>query len=45
MEAVRLYTTQVMPSLKPVSFYYFLSVKLEEEGLLEHDHITMNTTI
>ena len=44
MEAVRQYTTQVMPSLKPVSFYYLLSVKLEE-GLLEHDHITMNSTI
>ena len=43
MEAVRLYTTQVMPVLKPVNF---LSVKnMLKEGLLEHDHITLNTTV
>ena len=42
MEAVFLYTTQVMPALKPVNF---LSVKnMLEEGLLGHDHITLNTT-
>ena len=42
MEAVLLYTTQVMPALKPVNF---LSVKnMLEEGLLGHDHITLNTT-
>ena len=35
------HTTQVMPSLKAVNFNYFLSVK----GFLEHDHITVNTTI
>ena len=35
-----------MPSLKPVNFNYFLSVKnMLEEDLLEHDHITSNTTI
>ena len=29
-----------------VNFNYFLSVKnMLEEGLLEHDHITLNTTI
>ena len=38
--------TQVMRSLKPVNFNYFLSVKnMLEEGLLEHDHITLNTTM
>ena len=38
--------TQVMQSLKPVNFNYFLSVKnMLEEGLLEHDHITLNTTM
>ena len=32
-----------MPALKPVNF---LSVKnMLEEGLLEHDHITLNTTV
>ena len=37
---------QVMRSLKPVNFNYFLSVKdMLEEGLLEHDHITLNTTM
>ena len=31
---------------KPVNFNYFLSVKsMLEEGLLEFDHITLNTTI
>ena len=46
MEAVRPSTTQVMSSLKPVNFNYFLSVKnMLEEGLLEHDHVTLNTTI
>ena len=36
MEAVLLYTTQVMPALKPVNF---LSDKnMLEEGLLGHDH-------
>ena len=47
MEAVRRYTTQVMPShSKPVNFNYFLSVKnMLEEGLSEHDHITLNTTV
>ena len=46
MEAVLPNTTQVMSSLKPVNFNYFLSVKsMLEEGLLEHDHITLNTTI
>ena len=46
MEAVRPYTTQGMSSLKPVNFNYFLSVKnTVEEGLLENDHITLNTTI
>ena len=46
MEAVRPYMTQVMPSLKPVNFNYFLFVKnVLEEGLLEHDHVTFNTTI
>ena len=45
MEAVQPYTTQVMPFLKSVNFNYFLSVKnMLEEGLLEHDHITLNTT-
>ena len=38
--------TQVMRSLKLVNFNYFLSVKnMLEEGLLEHDHITLNTTM
>ena len=33
-------------SLKPVNFIYFLVVKnMLEEGLLEHDHITLNTII
>ena len=42
MEVVCPYTTQVMPALKPVNF---LSVKnMLEEGLLGHDHITLNTT-
>ena len=42
MEVIRLYTTQVMPALEPVNF---LSVKnMLEEGLLEDDHITLNTT-
>ena len=46
MEAVRPYTSQVMPSLKPVNFNYFLSVfYMLEEGLLELDHTTLNTTI
>ena len=46
MEAVRPYMTQVIPSLKPENFNYFLSVKnMLEEGLLEFDHITLNTTI
>ena len=46
MEAVRPYMAQVMPSLKPVNFNYFLFVKnMLEEGLLEHDHITLNTRI
>ena len=44
MEAIRTYTTQVMPSLKPVNFNCFLSDMLEE-GLLEHHHISLNTTI
>ena len=44
MEAIRTYTTQVMPSLKPANFNCFLSDMLEE-GLLEHDHISLNTTI
>ena len=39
MEAVRPYMTQVIPSLKPVNF------DMLEEGLLEFDHITFNTTI
>ena len=40
------HTTQVMPSFKAVNFNYFLSVKnMLEEGLLEHDHITVNITI
>ena len=45
MEAIRTYTTQVMPSLKLVNFncFEFLSDMLEE-GLLEHDHISLNTT-
>ena len=35
MEAVQLYTRQVVPSLKPVNVNYFLSVKnMLEEGLL-----------
>ena len=34
--------TQVISSLKPVNFNYSLSVKnVLEEGLLEHDHITI----
>ena len=42
MEAVRLYTTQVMPALKPENF---LSVEnMLEEGLLEDDHTTLYTT-
>ena len=46
MQAVRPYTTQVMPSLKPVYFNCLLSVKNGlEEDLLEHDHITLNTTM
>ena len=46
MEAVQPYTSQVMPSLKPVNFNYFLSVfNMLEEGLLELDHTTLNTTI
>ena len=46
MEAVRPNTTQVMSSLKPVNFNYFLSDKnMPEEGLLEHDHVALNTTI
>ena len=46
VEVVRPYTTQVMQSLKAVNFNYFLSVKnMLEEGLLEHDHIALNTTI
>ena len=44
MEAVRPYTAEVMPYLKPVNFNYFLLVKnMLEEGL--HDQITLNTTI
>ena len=45
MEAVRTYTTQMMPSLKAVNFDYFFSVKtckILEEGLLEHDHSVVN---
>ena len=34
MEAIRPHTTQVI-----------LSLNMLEEGLLEHDHITLNTTI
>ena len=46
MEAVRPYTRQVLPSLKPVNVNYFLSVKnMLEEGSSERDHITLNTTI
>ena len=46
MKAARTHTTQVMPSLKPVNFNDFLLVKnILEEGLLEHDHITLKTTI
>ena len=46
MEAVWPYTTHVMPSLKPVNFNYFLLVKnVLKEGLLEHEHIALNTTI
>ena len=42
MEVVRPYTIQVMPSLKPVNFNYFLSLKnMLDEGLLKHDHITV----
>ena len=38
--------TQVMSSLEPMNFNYFVSVKnMLEEGLLEHDHVTLNTTI
>ena len=37
---------QVMRSLKPVNFNYFLSVKnMLKEGLLERDHVTLNTTM
>ena len=39
MEAVRPYTKQVVPSLKPVNANYFLAVK----NMLE-DHFTLNTT-
>ena len=46
MEAIRPYTTHVMPSLKPVNFNYFPLVKnVLKEGLLEHEHIALNTTI
>ena len=46
MEAVRPYTTHVMPFLKPVYFNYFPLVKnVLKEGLLEHEHIALNTTI
>ena len=46
IEAVQTYTTQVMPSLKAVNLNHFFSVKIMlEEGLLEHDHTTVNTTI
>ena len=46
MEAVQLYMSQVISSLKQEKFSYFLSVEnMSEEGLLEHDHITLNTTI
>ena len=39
MEAVRPYTTQVIPCISQTS-----ELQLEE-GLLEFDHITLNTTI
>ena len=46
MEAIRPYTTHVMPSLKPVNFNYFPLLKnVLKEGLLEHEHIALNTTI
>ena len=40
-----MYMTQVMPSLRAVNFNYSLSVKHMSEGLLEHDHIRVNTTL
>ena len=43
MESVRPYKKQVMPSLKPENFNYFLLVafkNLLQEGLFEHDHTT-----
>ena len=46
MEAVQPYMSQVISSLKQEKFSCFLSVEnMSEEGLLEHDHITLNTTI
>ena len=38
MEAVRPYTTRVMPSLKTVK-------NMLEESFLEHGHVTLNTTV
>ena len=46
MEAVQLYMSQVISSLKQENLSYSLLVEnVSEEGLLEHDHITLNTTI
>ena len=40
-----MYVTQVMPSLRVMNFNSYFSVKHMLEGLLEHDHIPVNTTM
>ena len=40
-----MYMTQVMPPLRVMNLNYSLSVKHMLEGLLEHDHITVNTSM